>query len=272
MKFIKECIKRMVYPIIGFSVPNHNIDLYKTLVVNLKLFGFKGGKIMPIIIYKNTKIYSLGKIVFQCPLQKGLLTIGKLDIKSQGHTKFNNKGKIIISGFVEIGGCTIIDNVGEIYLEGCNRISDGTRLIIREKLLVGEQTNLGFGSFLMDSDDHFCIDVESRKIFNNNKAIQIGKCCWVGSNTYIKKGAVLPDYTIVASANALVAKDYSNIPPYSVLGGAPAKVIKSGIRRVRYLELEMKLKKYFKENPASCFQCDEKVDLDEICKQRGGDF
>lgn len=272
-RFFKDLIKRILLPLVGMNVANQRLDFYKTFIINLRLFGFKGITIFPIFIYKNTHIFCLGKIVFKTELRKGLLRIGQLDIKSQGITKLNNRGTIIIGNYVEIGGTAIIDNHGTINLDGYNRISDGTKLIIRDSLVIGEQTDVGFHSFVMDSDDHFTIDIKSKKIANNNRPIRIGKCCWIGSNTYIKKGAIIPDFTIVASANALITKDYSGMSPYSILGGNPIKLLKSGLCRVRCIEFERVLKEYFKENPnEEYYQCCEIDSIDDVCRQVGGEF
>lgn len=271
--FFKDFFKRIIYPLIGMSVANQRIDIYKTIIVNLRLYGFKGIRILPIFIYKNTQLYNLGKIIFQCPLKRGILTIGRLDIKSQGITKINNKGIIYIKNYVEIGGATIIDNVGEICLNGYNRISDGCQLFIRSKLIIGEQTDLGFHSVVMDSDDHFTINIETKKINNNTIPIKIGYGCWIGCNTFIKKGAILPDYTIVASANTLIAKDYSDIPQYSILGGISGKVIKTlPTRRIHVQKIESELKTFFKEHPNSSYQYPEETDINDICTQKDNKF
>lgn len=265
---IKDRVKRIIYPLIGLSVANQPLSIRKTIIVNLRLFGWKGLKIIPVHIYHNVHIYSLGNIKFTCPLKSGLLTIGRLDIKSQGITKFNNRGTIIIGDYVEIGGCTIIDNTGRIELAGYNRISDGTQLLIRNLLTVGIQTGLGFHSFLMDSDDHFTIEIDTKRILNNSKPIHIGSYNWIGCCTFIKKGTVTPDYTIVASTNTLLTKDYSDIPPYSVLAGVPAKVIKTGIRRVRCLEIEQQMKRYFSKHPKEkYFQFGDDTSIEELCNQ-----
>lgn len=50
----------------------------------------------------------------------------------------------------------------------------------------------------------------------------IGNDCWIGQNVTIKFGCKIGDGAIVA-ANSLVTKD---VPPYAVVGGIPAKVIK----------------------------------------------
>ena len=131
---------------------------------------------------------------------------------------------------------------------------------------MGSNSRLGFHGFIMDSDDHFTVDINTRKVYRNCKPIKIGAFNWFGNTTIIKKGVVTPDYLIVASTNALLTKDYSSLPPYSVLGGMPAKVIKSGIRRVFNLDNESDIIKFFKSNPeAMSYDVDPEINLDEFC-------
>lgn len=52
--------------------------------------------------------------------------------------------------------------------------------------------------------------------------IHIGKNVWIGSNATILAGVSIGDGAIVA-AGAVVTK---NVPPNTIVGGVPAKVIK----------------------------------------------
>lgn len=54
------------------------------------------------------------------------------------------------------------------------------------------------------------------------KPIKIGNDVWIGQNVSLKAGVSIGDGAVVA-ANAVVTKD---VPPYAVVGGIPAKIIK----------------------------------------------
>lgn len=57
--------------------------------------------------------------------------------------------------------------------------------------------------------------------------INIGNDCWIGQNVFLVGGITIGDGAIVL-ANATVTKD---VPPYAIVGGVPAKII-----RYRYNE------------------------------------
>jgi acetyltransferase-like isoleucine patch superfamily enzyme len=265
---IKEYIKRFIFSLVGLSIPNQSINIYKTLLFNYIAFGLKGIIYRPVFIYNNVKIYKVGKIIFHCQLKPGLLKIGHLDYKSQGFTKFFNSGTIEIYNSVTIGGASIIENRGNIIYKGMNLIGDGCYIFIRKKLEIGEQSRIGFHSFIMDSDDHYTVDIENRQVSYNKKEIIIGKYNWIASHSYIKKGTKTPDFLIVASANALLTKDYTSLPPYSVIGGSPAKLLKSGVRRIYNSNMEQEINQFFKENPyTSSYKIDDSIVLDDVCKE-----
>lgn len=57
---------------------------------------------------------------------------------------------------------------------------------------------------------------------NSNKFVLIGNDVWIGENVSILQGVTIGNGAIIA-AGAVVVKD---IPPYSLVGGVPAKIIK----------------------------------------------
>ena len=59
----------------------------------------------------------------------------------------------------------------------------------------------------------------------NRKGIKIGKDCWIGAKATILDGTDLGDGCIVAAGSVV----RGTIPPYSIIGGVPAKIIKMRI-------------------------------------------
>lgn len=266
--FAKDFIKRLVFPIVGLSVPNQKINFFKTVVFNLRVFGLKGLMKTPIYVYTNTKLYFIGSFKFNVPLERGLIKIGDMDYKSHGCTKFLNMGTIEVNGPVAIGGSCIIENYGLIRFGGYNRIGDGTTLVVRSGFELGFQSGLGFHSLVMDSDDHFTIDTATMEVKRNSKPIKIGAYNFIGNSTFIKKGTITPDYFIVASANALLTKDYTSFDKYSVVGGSPARLLKTGIRRIFNLKNEHIIMDFFVDNSdVDIYKVEEYTDLDTYCSR-----
>lgn len=74
--------------------------------------------------------------------------------------------------------------------------------------------------FTYVSEDKFC---DFNYIDKNQKfTVMIGNDVWIGSGVKIMEGVTIGDGAVVA-AGAIVTKD---VPPYAIIGGVPAKVIK----------------------------------------------
>lgn len=68
--------------------------------------------------------------------------------------------------------------------------------------------------------NHDLLPQNNRK--NHYAPIKIGNHVWIGSNATVLSGVTIGEWAVVA-AGAVVTKD---VPPYTVVGGVPAKIIK----------------------------------------------
>jgi acetyltransferase-like isoleucine patch superfamily enzyme len=76
-------------------------------------------------------------------------------------------------------------------------------------------------------------DTFKEQIFIDNEekyVVKIGNDVWIGNNAIINDGITIGDGAIIA-AGAVVTKD---VPPYTIVGGVPAKFI-----RLRFSELQV---------------------------------
>ena len=54
------------------------INIWKTIFLNLRYFSFKDALKLPILVYPHTKIErAKGQIIVKCPLKRGLISIGR---------------------------------------------------------------------------------------------------------------------------------------------------------------------------------------------------
>ncbi len=70
----------------------------------------------------------------------------------------------------------------------------------------------------------------SMKRKNHYAPIKIGSNVWIGSNATVLQDVTIGDWAVIA-AGAVVAKD---VEPYTVVGGVPAKIIKTVKENTEY--------------------------------------
>lgn len=135
---------------------------------------------------------------------------------------------------------------GEIHI-GASTIIGEARIYARSMVKLGARVVTSWNVFIQDFDPH-PIDPELRKIqmlqmvenFRpayrapkevpplawdfGTSPVHIGDDVWIGANVTILKGARIGDGCVIATGSVVTAGDY---PARSILGGTPAKVIKS---------------------------------------------
>ncbi len=224
------------------------VALFKTLLINFKCLPLKQAVKLPIYVYAGTILKSMGDISIQAPITKGMIHIGVRQFFASGELQLINSGTIIFNGSAKLQGGMCINNSGVINLGSDVIVCENVTLLIINRLDVGSYSRIAFGTTILDTDFHSVININNGVVKRPYLPISIGKYTWIGNRSTITKGAIIPDYTIVSSTS-YVNKDYSDIPPYSILAGSPAKLLASGFRRVYNRENAAALRRYFDDDP-----------------------
>lgn len=90
-----------------------------------------------------------------------------------------------------------------------------------EKIEIGENVIISENTMIRDSDNHTIV----RDGYTPTAPIKIGNHVWIGVNCTILKGVTIGDGAIIA-AGSVVTKD---VPAHSLVGGVPAKVIRTDV-------------------------------------------
>ena len=109
-------------------------------------------------------------------------------------------------------GKNIIVGKNVFFNSGC-RLQDHGGIFIGDNVLFGHNVVLA----TLDHD----LDPAKRDLLHC-APIRVGNDVWVGANATITKGVTIGDGAVIA-AGAVVTRD---VPPRTVVGGVPAKVIK----------------------------------------------
>ena len=129
----------------------------------------------------------------------------------EAHFNYNNQ---IYTPRIEIGsGCNL----------GCDNHLTAIRLVkVGNNVLTGRRVTISdnnHGIFSKSSLEN----MPSKRTLSTKGAVIIGDNVWIGENVCVLSGVRIGNGCVIA-ANAVVTHD---IPPYSMAGGVPAKVIKS---------------------------------------------
>jgi len=150
-------------------------------------------------------------------------SVGKL-VSIKGKPHIMAKGDITIGDEVRIWSvfnkAKIFVNKGAKLTIGKNSRINGAHISVSNYLEIQDNVRIAPYTIIVDSDFHKVDDHFSDE--GVNKPIIIEEGAWITMNCMIMKGVRIGRGSVVA-AGAVVTKD---VPPYTVVGGVPAKVIK----------------------------------------------
>lgn len=147
-----------------------------------------------------------------------VILVGKLYISS-------NSNKIIVGNNVSIGRFSSLNtsDKGEIIIGDRTSLNDFTVVSAEKRIEIGKDVVAGQFLVVVDSDHKFT--GKSRGIMYQgliSKPVVIEDNAWIGAHVCILKGVKVGKGNVIG-ANSVVTKD---VPPYSIVVGSPAKVIK----------------------------------------------
>ena len=103
-------------------------------------------------------------------------------------------------------------------------INHDSEIRCRERVTIGNNVSIAYNVLIQDSDYHTMYD-EVGNPKPETLPITIEDNVWIGAGAMILKGVTLGEGCVVA-ARSVVTK---NTPPYSLVAGNPARVIKEHI-------------------------------------------
>ncbi|XME03236.1 acyltransferase [Lachnospiraceae bacterium C1.1] len=217
-------IDRILNKIVSYKI-NHKIfpkELAKKMPIYCSWHVKWGDEIKKNSIQLNTDEVYKGMIQIGFDrIATGLLGGKESSIIIEGNGKLIFTGKADLSQGISVH---VLDDAvltigGGIYTNGYCSIR------CSKKITIGRNAMWGWNVFVMDTDGHPIYDMD-KNIINFNKDIIIGDDVWLGADSRVLKGAVVPDGCIVGIGSTVTRKETKrNV----IMAGSPSKIVKECI-------------------------------------------
>lgn len=173
-------------------------------------------------------IHRTAKIILNAPFYIGLKKIKGSKMESrffmgQGASlKVNSSFACMYGADVEIFKGASLEIKGDLFNQRGGGPNIGFTLICGNHIEIGEECRIGRNVTIRDNNGRHYLSIQGYK---ESKPVIIGKHVWICEGATIMQGVKIGDGAIIG-AHAVV---YSNVPPFSLVSGNPAKVVQTNI-------------------------------------------
>ena len=164
-------------------------------------------------LFQITKINKVGRGIY---IRSGLQVLSGKGITLEDNVR--------IGKFCRLSCYPINEQIGKILIQKDCYIGDYFSVLAGADVIIGSNTLIA--SFVMITSENHSINPVCGVRYGNQplvgKPVIVGKNCWIGEKVVILPGVNIGDWSVIG-AGAVVTKD---IPPYSIVVGNPARVIR----------------------------------------------
>ena len=118
-----------------------------------------------------------------------------------------------------------LTGTGHIHIGGGSFLNLGVQIAAVDRVTIGEHCMFANGCLITDADHRF--DDLDKPVtwqgFTSKGPTTVGDNVWCGANVVLTSGVTVGERCVIG-ANSVVTSD---IPPFSIAAGAPARVLKS---------------------------------------------
>jgi carbonic anhydrase/acetyltransferase-like protein (isoleucine patch superfamily) len=141
-----------------------------------------------------------------------------------GRVRMRGKGLALGQGVCICGDVTPVEfttvDTGQICIGDHSFINYGSSFTAYSNVTVGQHCHLGHYLFIADNNEHD-LDGHSRRPVS--QPVFIEDHVWIGTRVVVLPGVHIGRHSVVGAGSVVTR----NIPPYSVAGGNPARVIRN---------------------------------------------
>lgn len=141
-----------------------------------------------------------------------------------------DRNTVLIGRGSEFSGLATVSEGASLVVGAKSTVRDATLICHTRSLSIGDDCMFGPGVEIRTTDSHPIYDIRTGERVNDNTDVVIKNYVWLGKKVTVMKGASIG----TGCSIALGAVVTGEIAAFSVAGGIPAKVIRSGVCWTRH--------------------------------------